>query len=74
MRQICSELGERYKESLLVGIAIYHRLGEVPIGEASVIIVSTSAHRAAAISATSEAIDLLKTKVPIWKKEFYNED
>ena len=57
----------------MAGIAVYHRLGEVPISESSVIIVSASAHRAAAISATSECIDLLKMRVPIWKKEFYSE-
>ena len=39
--------------------------------EASVVIVAVSAHRRASLDATSEAIDLLKEKVPIWKKEHY---
>mmetsp|Transcript_17596 Transcript_17596/g.12544 ORF Transcript_17596/g.12544 Transcript_17596/m.12544 type:complete len:95 (+) Transcript_17596:53-337(+) len=55
----------------LRGIAIYHRLGVVPVGEASVMIVAVSSHRKAAIEAAAWAIDELKAKVPIWKKEVY---
>ncbi len=55
----------------LQAIAILHRVGIVPVKEASVMIIAVSAHRRAAIDAVSEAIDLLKEKVPIWKKEFY---
>ena len=73
LNQICKELCEKHGDQHMAGIAIFHRLGEVPIGEASVIIVSASAHRVAAISATAECIDLLKKRVPIWKKEFYAE-
>ena len=71
LQEISKELIEKHKEQQLAGLAIYHRLGEVPVGESSVIIVSASPHRVAAISATSECIDLLKTRVPIWKKEYY---
>lgn len=55
------------------GIAILHRVGIVPVKEVSVMIVAVSAHRRAAIDAVSEAIDLLKQRVPIWKKEFYGD-
>lgn len=55
----------------LLGISILHRIGEVPPTECSVQILAVSAHRRAAIDAVSTAIDLLKTKVPIWKKEHY---
>jgi molybdopterin synthase catalytic subunit len=50
---------------------IVHRLGEVPIGEASVVVVVASAHRAAAFDAGRWAMDELKRTVPIWKKEFF---
>ena len=46
----------------------------MPVSEASVLIIAVSAHRRAAIDAVSESIDLLKEKVPIWKKEFYADD
>lgn len=53
--------------------AIVHRLGEVPVGEASVVIAVGSPHRAAAYEASRTALERLKTEVPIWKKEHYAE-
>jgi molybdopterin synthase catalytic subunit len=50
-----------------------HRLGRLQIGEASVAIVVTSAHRAAAFEACRYAIDRLKQIVPIWKKEYFED-
>ena len=52
-------------------IAIVHRLGRLEIGETSVLIAVSSAHRAAAFDACRYAIDTLKRTVPIWKKEFF---
>src|SRR6185295_14644610 len=52
---------------------IVHRLGEVPIGEASVLVAVAAAHRAAAFDAARWAMDELKRSVPIWKKEFFVE-
>jgi MoaE-MoaD fusion protein len=51
--------------------AIWHRTGVVPVGEASVAIAISSAHRAPAFAACKQAIDTLKVTVPIWKKERY---
>jgi len=50
---------------------IVHRLGRLAIGEASVVIVVASAHRAAAFDAGRYLIDTLKRTVPIWKKEHF---
>lgn len=52
---------------------IVHRLGDVPLAEASVAVVVTAAHRAPAFAACRWAMDELKRTVPIWKKEFYAE-
>jgi molybdopterin synthase catalytic subunit len=52
-------------------IGIVHRLGRLEIGEASVVILVTSAHRQAAFEACQHVIDTLKKTVPIWKKEFF---
>jgi molybdopterin synthase catalytic subunit len=46
-----------------------HRVGVVPIGEASVIVAAAAPHRAEAFSGCRELIDELKRTVPIWKKE-----
>lgn len=50
---------------------IVHRLGKVPLGEASVAIVVASAHRRAAFAAGEWLIDTLKQRVPIWKQEHW---
>jgi molybdopterin synthase catalytic subunit len=55
----------------LCKVAIHHRVGRVEIGEASVVIAVSAAHRAAALEACHEAIDTLKNTIPLWKKEVY---
>lgn len=50
-------------------VAMAHRTGRLEIGEAAVIIVAASAHRAEAFEACRFSIDTLKETVPIWKKE-----
>ena len=55
----------------LCRVAIHHRIGRVEIGEPSVVIAVSAAHRAAALDACREAIDTLKETIPLWKKEFY---
>lgn len=52
-------------------LAIVHRLGDVPIGEASVAIAAASPHRDAAYQASRTALERLKREVPIWKREHY---
>jgi len=52
-------------------VALHHRLGPVPIGEASIIIAVSCPHRADAFAACRYLIDSLKETVPIWKKEVY---
>ncbi len=52
-------------------VAITHRLGEVPVGEASVVIAVSSPHRQAAYEASRMALERLKREVPIWKREHY---
>jgi MoaE-MoaD fusion protein len=62
------ELTERHG---LCAVAIHHRLGRVEIGEASVAIAVSAPHRAAALDGCREAIETLKTTIPLWKKEVY---
>jgi MoaE-MoaD fusion protein len=68
MARIANELKERHE---VIDIAIHHRVGPVEIGETSVVIAVSAAHRAAAFDACREAIDTLKQTVPLWKKELY---
>ena len=68
MAQIAAELDQRYD---LWAVAIHHRVGRVEIGEASVAIAVSAAHRQDALAACKDAIDILKQTVPLWKKEVY---
>ncbi len=51
-------------------IRLVHRLGRLEVGEVSVVVAVSSPHRSEAFSACRLVIDTLKSKVPIWKKEF----
>ena len=53
----------------IASCAIAHRLGEVPVGEASVAVVVAAPHRVAAFDACRWVMDELKRSAPIWKKE-----
>jgi molybdopterin synthase catalytic subunit/molybdopterin converting factor small subunit len=55
------------------GVSIIHRLGRLKIGETSVLIAVSAAHRAAAFDACRWIIDTLKKTVPIWKKEYFED-
>ena len=68
MAEIAEGLLERYD---LTGIAIHHRVGRVSIGDTSVLIAVSAQHRQDALAACKDAIDELKERVPLWKKEVY---
>src|SRR5258707_5744794 len=68
MREIAESVHDRFA---INRVAIIHRLGRLEIGETSVFIAVSAAHRAAAFDACRYAIDTLKKTVPIWKKEFF---
>src|SRR5437764_7223215 len=68
MAEIANELRTRYE---LLDVAIHHRTGRVEIGEPSVVIAVSAPHREAALAACKDAIDALKGRVPLWKKEVY---
>jgi molybdopterin synthase catalytic subunit len=68
MAEIAEELQGRYE---VTGIAIHHRVGRVGIGDTSVVIAVSAAHRQDALAACKDAIDELKARVPLWKKEVY---
>ena len=70
MQAIADESREKWPDA---AVSMVHRIGEVPIGEASVVIAVSAPHRDAAYAASRFAIDRLKETVPIWKKEIYRD-
>jgi molybdopterin synthase catalytic subunit len=68
MQQLAAEARRQWP---IGALAIVHRVGQVAIGEASIIIGVASSHRAEAFTACRWLIDALKQEVPIWKKEVW---
>jgi molybdopterin synthase catalytic subunit len=68
-QQIRTIVAEAKRRWSVEHVAVAHRFGRLEVGEASVIIVVASPHRAEAFEACRYIIDTLKTTVPIWKKE-----
>ena len=68
LEQIGRGLLERHS---IHGVSLVHRIGRLGVREASVSIVVASAHRAPAYKASLEAINAVKRRVPVWKKEHF---
>ena len=68
MAGIAADVEERYD---LCKVAMTHRLGRVEVGETSVAIAVSAPHRQDALAACADAIEVLKSQVPLWKKEVY---
>lgn len=67
LRRIAEEAAGRWE----CRVAVQHRIGRLEVGEASVVVAVSCAHRAAAFEACRFVIDTLKETVPIWKKEVW---
>jgi molybdopterin synthase catalytic subunit len=65
---VAREARERFGD---VAVTIVHRVGDLAIGDVAVAVVAASVHRAAAFDACRYAIDEVKRRAPIWKKESY---
>ncbi|XP_044946421.1 molybdopterin synthase catalytic subunit-like [Hordeum vulgare subsp. vulgare] len=72
-RRLEAILREARAAHALCRLAVAHRLGTVPAGEASVFVAASAVHRADAMDACRYVIDEIKASVPIWKKEVYDD-
>jgi molybdopterin synthase catalytic subunit len=68
--RIVAEVVDRWPD---VRVALEHRLGKVPLGEASIVIAAAAPHRADAFDACRYVIDETKVRVPIWKREYLDD-
>lgn len=64
---LAGELIERHPQ--LQGIALLHAIGELAVGDHTILIACSSSHRQAAFESCRDALELVKTQVPIWKRE-----
>lgn len=70
--EIAAEVRRRWPE--VERVVLVHRLGELALSEASVLVAVSSPHRAEAFDAARFAIDTLKETVPIWKQEHWGDE
>ncbi|MBX6331247.1 MAG: molybdenum cofactor biosynthesis protein MoaE [Gemmatimonadaceae bacterium] len=68
LRRIVEEAAARFGTN---DVVVEHRIGELGLGEASVVIAVAHPHRANAYDASRYVIEALKARVPIWKREWY---
>jgi len=69
LREIATETRRRWPA--VERLVLLHRLGELPLSEASVLVVASTPHRGEAFEAARFAIDALKESAPIWKHEVW---
>jgi molybdopterin synthase catalytic subunit len=67
--EIVRHVGEATARWPLLGVTVIHRHGRIPIGANIVLVLTASAHRAAAFEAAEFLMDYLKTSAPFWKRE-----
>ncbi|MBV8116429.1 MAG: molybdenum cofactor biosynthesis protein MoaE [Candidatus Eremiobacteraeota bacterium] len=68
--RIAAEAARQFDGAVL---GIVHRTGDLTVGEVAVAVCASAAHRQAAFGACAFAIDALKRRAPIWKKEYYTD-
>ena len=68
LHRIVDEIRQAWPDT---GVGVHHRTGRIEIGEASIIIVAVSPHRANAFAACRYTIERVKQIVPIWKHEYF---
>ncbi|HSK23277.1 MAG TPA: molybdenum cofactor biosynthesis protein MoaE [Egicoccus sp.] len=67
MADIAAEIAADHPD--VRGIVLLHSTGELPVGAHTILIVCTSPHRAAAFAACEDALERVKQRVPVWKRE-----
>jgi molybdopterin synthase catalytic subunit len=67
--RVLREIADEVEQACGAAVAVVHRFGLVPLGEAAVVIVTAAAHRGAAYDANRRVIEAIKDRLPIWKRE-----
>lgn len=60
-------------DPLVLAVAVSHRIGELKIGEAALVAAVSAAHRAEAFAACARLVDLVKERLPIWKRQVFSD-
>lgn len=68
LREVAEEIAARPE---VLAVAVAHRHGPIPIGEAALVAAVSTAHRAAAFAACQDLVDRVKERIPIWKHQVF---
>jgi len=73
--QVVDEIADRLRQSYpeLITVRIIHSIGWVAAGEHSLAVMVTSLHRKQAFEALEECVELIKERLPVWKKEIFSD-
>lgn len=67
LRAVADEVAERHAG--VRAIHLVHRIGPLAVGDVSIVCAASAPHRAEALAAAADLIDLVKQQVPVWKRE-----
>ncbi len=67
---VATEVAEEYRDREVHAVGIHHRIGGLVVGETSLLVIVSAAHRRDAFEAALRAVDRVKETVPVWKKEW----
>jgi molybdopterin synthase catalytic subunit len=70
LREVADEVSAKFP---ITGIGALHRIGRLEIGETSLLVAVSSAHRKEAFEACHYAVDRIKKTVPVWKREVWDD-
>ncbi|MGE3962303.1 MAG: molybdenum cofactor biosynthesis protein MoaE [Dehalococcoidia bacterium] len=70
LEAVAAEVADEYRDREVHHIAIHHRVGPLSVGETSLLVAVSAAHRRDAFEAALRAVDRVKETVPVWKKEW----
>ena len=68
LREVAAEVGSRFE---VIALAVAHRVGPIPIGEAALVAAVSTAHRGEAFAACQALVDLVKERLPVWKHQVF---
>ena len=60
-------------QSQTTAIAAVHRIGDIPIGEAALVVAVGSSHLGDAFAAAGALVDVIKEELPVWKHQFFSD-
>lgn len=70
-RELSTIVGEAVEHFGVQSVVAEHRIGELTVGDVSVVIASAHAHRAQAMECTRFVIEEVKKRLPVWKREHF---